>query len=128
MKVRVLLGLAAAAVVSGVVVAAAASLGGITSDDLGADSSVVASCDTDGVSTSYTVVYDATDGRYEVTDVVVSGIAVACTGDTLDLTLTDVGHVSIGNGSLTIAGTSETVDVTPDPDAEAVVGVHIVIT
>ena len=39
---------------------AAASLGGISGASIGADSTVVASCDTDGVTTSYTTSYDGT--------------------------------------------------------------------
>ena len=54
-------------------VAVAASLGGVTEDDLGADNAAVASCDTDGVTASYTVAYDATDARHEVSATDVGG-------------------------------------------------------
>ena len=41
----------------GVIGASAASLGGITGSSLGADAAVIGSCDTDGVSLTYTNTY-----------------------------------------------------------------------
>ena len=58
----------------------AAGLGGITSSSLGADDVAVASCDSDGVSSGYTTAWDATDERYEVTAVTVSGVSNTCDG------------------------------------------------
>jgi len=66
MKRYVLAALVACFTLTGFV-AVAAALGGITADDLGADNAAVGSCDTDGVTTSYTVAYDATDARDEMT-------------------------------------------------------------
>ena len=47
--------------------ASAASLGGLSSAEVGANDTVVASCDTDGVSMTYTTAYDATASKYQVT-------------------------------------------------------------
>lgn len=120
------------AVLAGLVVTAsvamAASLGGLSSQQLGANTTVVASCDTNGVSLSYTTAYNATAGRYDVTSATVSGIAAACAGQTLSLTLADAGFVALGSGSATVSGTSQTVTFSPGIDAEAVARAAVVIT
>ena len=114
----------------GVVGASAASLGGITSNSLGADTVVVGSCDTDGVTLAYTNAYDATLGRYQTTTVTVSGIAAACAGKSLALTLKDSGGVSLGSGTVaSIVGTSAAVAMGGSgANANAVVGAAAVIS
>lgn len=121
-----------AAVVAGVAMvgamAMAASLGGITSDNLGADSSVIASCDTDGVTTTFTVAYDAVDARDEVTVVTVDGVAAGCAGQTMTITLTDSGDAVLDSATATAVSGSNAVSTSSPPDAELVENVHIVIT
>jgi hypothetical protein len=87
MSKQLVLALAAGTTAFAAVVGSAATLGGITSDDLGADTSVVASCDSDGVTVDYTTAYDATDGVYEVTGVELGGIAADCQGQDVNVTL-----------------------------------------
>ena len=132
-KRRVLLGLLAGAMVFSMVIGMAASLGGLTSNKLGADDAVVAACDTDGVTTSYTNAYSASGtAGYKVGNVVVGGIADACDGDTLAVNLTGSGGTSLGEQSLTVptgAGTSATVSFSgSNVLAESVTGVHVVIS
>jgi hypothetical protein len=114
--------------VFGAVFASAASLGGITSGNVSADNAVVASCDTDGVTTAYTTSWDGTDDRYEVTSVTVSGIANACDGRTLNLSLTDASNNQIGTGSVAIPSdvlvTSVSVSLSTAASAKDTVGVH----
>ena len=122
----------AAALLAGVAmfgaIAMAANLGGITSENLGADSSVVASCDTDGVTTAFTVAYDSVDARNEVTAVSVGGVDAACAGQALTVTLTDVADVSLDATTVVAATGTNVVAATTPPDAELVFNVHIVIT
>lgn len=118
----------AAVVAFGGFLAMAATLGGITADNLGADSSVIASCDTDGVTTSYTIAYDATDARDEITAVVVAGVDAACAGQTLTVTLTDGSDVQLDQTSVTAVAGANTVAATTPASAEAVENVLIVIT
>jgi anti-sigma-K factor RskA len=129
---RKLFAVIAALLVSGAVVAMAASLGGITSDNLGADSAAVATCDSDGVSTSYTTAYDATDGRYEVSAVVVSGVANACDGKAIAVTLANGAGTSVGSGSTTVpvdgAATVVTVTLSAAASAEDAANVHVLIS
>jgi hypothetical protein len=124
---RKIAGAIAGLTVFGAVFASAASLGGITSGQVGADDAAVTSCDTDGVTTAYTTSWDGTDDRYEVTSVTVSGIAAACTTKTLSVSLTD-GTGQIGSGTGTVIGTSLAVTMSPAASAEATTGVHVAIT
>jgi hypothetical protein len=130
MKKRLLVSLIAGTAVFGSVFAFAASLNGVDSDNLGADDDVVASCDTDGITTSYTVAYAAANDRWEVTHVVVGGLAALCEGETLSLTLTDSTDAVIGTASALVGPTttSQSFDVTEDPSAEAVEDIHVVVT
>jgi anti-sigma-K factor RskA len=129
---RTIYALSAAVVVSGAVFAMAASLGGITSDNLGADSAAVATCDNTGVSTSYTTAYDATDGRYEVTAVTVSGIDNACDGKAIAVTLTNGAGASVGSGSTTVptdvGATAVTVTLSSAASAEDAANAHVLIS
>lgn len=111
----------------GIVGASAASLGGITSDSLGADVGVVASCDTDGVVVDYVNSYNATSGSYETTSVNVSSIDAACNGDAIALTLKNGADVSLGNGTATVAAGAATITLGTAADAAAVAGVAVVI-
>jgi len=108
--------------------AMAASLGGVTSTSLGADTTAIASCDTDGITTSYTVVYDATDARHEVSEVIVGGVDVACNGQNMTVTLTNAAGTSLDTTTVVAATGSNTVATTTAPDAELVTNVHVVIT
>ena len=57
---------AAGLAVTGGVFASAASLGGVESANLGSSATVVASCDTDGVTVDYSTAYDSASGTYLV--------------------------------------------------------------
>src|SRR6478735_10873947 len=106
MKPRVM-ALAAGLATFSVIGAFAATLGGVTSDELGADASVVASCDIDGVGVDYTVVYDTTDDRYEVASVDITGIDTDCATQTISVTLAD-STTNLTAPSQTVTGTTET--------------------
>jgi hypothetical protein len=110
-----------------VIGAFAATLGGITSDQLGADASVVTSCDSDGVTVIYNTSYDGADDRYEVDSVTIGSIDAACVGQVLSVTLAN-GTTNLAETDQTVAGATETVPFTPTPDAEDVTNTAIVIT
>ena len=119
----------------GVATASAATLGGLTSRNVGANDSVVAACDTDGVTVAYTVAYSATsgNGRYTVSGVTVSGINTACVTQTLSITLRGAAGVALGAGTVTVTGATQAVTITGTPSAavlppaELVTGAAIVI-
>ena len=131
MRRRTIAGILAGLTVFGGVFAMAASLGGITSGSVGADDAAVASCDTDGVSTTYASSWDATDKRYEVTSVTVSGIHNDCDTKTLSVSLTDASGAQLGSGSVTVptdaTGTAATVALSTAASAELTTGVHVAI-
>jgi len=129
-KRTILLALLASLVVFGALYGMAASLGGITSDSVGADSTVVASCDTDGVTAAYVTAWDATDKRYEITSTTVGGVADTCDGRTMSVSLTDSTGAQIGTGSLVIptsGATSFSVTMSTPPSAKLTEGIHILI-
>ena len=127
MSKRTIAGVVAGLTVFGAVFASAASLGGITSGQVGADDAAVASCDTDGVTTAYTTAWDTNDRRYEISQVTVSGIAAACLTKTLSVVLSD-GTAQIGSGTATVLTASQAVPMSPAASAEASVEVHVAIT
>lgn len=125
----------AAAVVAvagfGSVYAMASSLGGITSNKVGADNVAVASCDTDGVTSAYATAWDATDKVYEITTVTVAGVADTCDGQTLSVSLTNSAGAQIGAGTLSIptsVATSHAVSLTTAPSAKLTENVHVLIS
>jgi hypothetical protein len=109
----------------------AATLGGITSNRVGADNVAVGSCDTDGVATAYATAWDATDERYEISSVTVSNVSNTCDGQTVKVTLADAGGTSLGEGSMAIpsdlVATSVTVSVSPNTSAKLTEAVHVLI-
>ncbi|HWT94865.1 MAG TPA: hypothetical protein VN238_17845 [Solirubrobacteraceae bacterium] len=114
----------------GAVMAMATTLGGLTPDTLGAQNAPVVACDADGVATSYTSDWDATDERYEVATVNVNGIADTCDGLTVKVTVTDSTGASLSEGTLLIP-TNATVDhpvaLAAGVSTEAITNVHVTI-
>jgi hypothetical protein len=108
----------------------ASSLGGVASASVSADNAAVTSCDADGVTSSYTTVWDATDERYEVTAVTVGDVADTCDGQTLSVTLTDSTGAQIGTGSTAIptsVATSFAVPLATASSAKLTENIHVLI-
>lgn len=136
---RTLLAVLGGIVAFAIVVGAAASLGGLTSTNLGADDNVVASCDTDGITSAYTTLYNtavtpgAAFAGYKVNDVTIAGVAAACTGQAMSVTLTGpiASKASLAeiSGQTVVAGGSNVVGfIAKNILAEDVTGIHVVIS
>jgi hypothetical protein len=96
--------------VAAVALASAAGLGGIIVEQIGAESAVVADPFTDGVTVTWgTPVYDATIQQYVVEEFTVSrdGGEEIPAGE-LRVTVADEDGVSLGEGTATTDGTSNT--------------------
>ena len=136
MKKRLVYGVLVGVTAFAGVTASAATLGGITSTGLGADDVTVASCDTNGVSTSYTTAYNTTTAAgYKVDDITVGGMADACNGKPMKITLVGSSNASLGEVTATVAVDSATSDTSDTVDflatnklAEDVQGIHVVIS
>lgn len=127
MKRTLLAGLAGLVVFGGAL-ASASSLGGVNSRALGSGATVVASCDTDGVTLAYTTAYDAATGTYRVSGVTVGGIAASCTGQNVQVSLRNAaGTSSVSTASAAVTGTSATLAVTPTFDAALVDNASVLI-
>lgn len=119
---------AAAFVAFGAVVASAASLGGIKTGTLGADTVAIGSCDSDGVSVAYKTGYDVKAGNYQVVAVGVNDINPTCDGKSLRLTLTGEDGARLADGNATVSGGSATVSFTDSVAAKQVQGVAVIIS
>jgi hypothetical protein len=82
-SVAILAGLA----VAGAVGASAASLGGLNSENLGAETGIVESCDTNGIDVDYTTTFNATAGEYLVSAINLTDISAACEGQAFSFTV-----------------------------------------
>ena len=129
MSKQLLLALGAGGAATAAVVASAASLGTVDSTDLGAGTSVVSSCDDDGIDVSYTTAFSG--GAYKVATVRLDGVDDACAGQGVKVTLYDDSGDSVGSGALTssaFAGNTADVTISGTASAEAVEGVAVVIS
>jgi ABC-type transporter MlaC component len=109
---RTLIALAAGIVVTGGVFASAASLGGVTSTDLGSSATVVASCDTDGVDLDYRTGYDSKSGTYLVDTVTIDGIDASCKGQQIEVSLKNAdGSASTTTTRTAVTGSTQSIAV-----------------
>lgn len=125
---RIIIAVAVALAVFGGTFAFAASLGGVTTGTVGDSATVVASCDTDGVNTSFSApAWDGTLKRYGVTVLSVTSINTACNGDTIKVTLTDSGGASLGEATGSVAAGAASLTFSPAVISQSVVGIEVVI-
>jgi hypothetical protein len=130
MSKRKTLAIVAAVAAFAAVSASAATLGGLTGTSLGAETSVVAGCDTDGVNVAYTTAYSATPKEYTVSAVTLSGINVAasgCTGKIASVTLANTAGTSLAAQTATVVGASLVLTFATPVSAAAVTNVAVVI-
>ena len=131
MSKRKTLAIVSAVAAFAAVSASAASLGALSSTSLGAGTTIVAPCDTDGMIASYTTAYNAGTSQYIVTAVKLTGVNAACGTLAADLTLSDSLNASIGSAtvaSLTVAAGVATIPVGGAVSAKAVTGLSLVIS
>src|ERR1044072_8483298 len=93
MSKRTIIAAVAAIAAFGAGSASAAGLGGLTSSGLGAETKVVAACDSNGVTVAYATTYNTTVKEYQVSGVTLSGLDANCE--------TAVANVAISNGGAT---------------------------
>jgi hypothetical protein len=130
MSKRTVIAVVAAVAAFGAVSASAAGLGGLTGTNLGADAAVVASCDTDGVGVDYVTAYTPTG--YAVNSVSLTGLAPACMGQNVKITLADTAGASIATAAalipLTPVVTSQSFTLSAPVSAKSVANVSVVIS
>jgi hypothetical protein len=110
----------------------AASLG-LTTNGLGAGSSVVAACGT-GINAAYSTTYTASIPGYSVSQVNLSAIPSTCLSKAYKIQLTGASGAAIGSemaGTLPSTGTTATIATIAtagNPDASLVTGVSVVVS
>ena len=112
--------------IAGGVFASAASLGGVSSSNIGASTTVVASCDTDGVKLDYKTGWDAESGTYLVRAVSIDGISEQCKGQNIEVSLRAEGGKSVTTERRPVEGTSMGIEVPAFP-GEAVTSAAVLI-
>ncbi len=132
-KKRLIIGLIVGVAVFSAAFGMANTLGGLTSDTLGADDQSVGACDDTGVTTSYDTNYlAAAPAGFKVVSVTVDGIAAGCDGKTIEVALTGAAGALLEEQTDTVptdVGTSVTLTFSDvDSLAEMVTGVHVMIT
>ena len=116
--------------VAGLTLASAAQLT-VNSSSLGAGASVVASCDTDGITVGYSTTYNTTNHVYDINGLNLSGVNTACNNLKYSVQLTQggitVNGVTTPVTTLTTPGAGTATIAVPATDASIVTGVAIVI-
>lgn len=113
----------------GFLTASASTLGGVNSASIGADQTVVASCDSDGIALAYTNSYDGSTNSYRTSAVTMSGVAAACQGKAYKIALSD-GTTSLGevSGAVALTAGSQTVTLPAPIDSKNVAKAALAIT
>jgi hypothetical protein len=124
---RLLLALAAAAVVFGAVYGVAASLN-LTSDTLGAGAAAVAACQSATLNASYAPTYSSSLPGYNAGTVTVSNLQSTCYGKSYRITLYGSGNSSLGEvtGTTPSSGSTFTASFS-GAGAASVTGIAVVI-
>ena len=129
MRKRLLIAAAVGTAVFAGAYAMAASLS-VSSTRLGSGNAVVTSCDTDGVASTYTVSYSATGtAGYKIDTTEISGVAPACNGGSMKITLTGASNASLAERTQAVSAASNySVNFAPAGIlASDVTGVHVTI-
>ncbi|ABL81199.1 MULTISPECIES: hypothetical protein [unclassified Nocardioides] len=131
MSKQLILALGAGGAAAAAVVASAASIGTVDSTDLGAGTTVVASCDS-SIDVSYTTAYNATTGEYDVSSVTLDHVAAACIGQRVKIALSD-GTSSLAEADVAVPVYTgllddQTADFTVNAPAADVTEVAVVIS
>ena len=127
MSKRTVIAVVAAVAAFGAVSASAASLGGLNSKSLGADTNVVASCDTDGVAVAYTTSYDATAKEFLVSGVNLTSINATCNTFAVSVSVAN-GTTALSSGSGTVAAGAASVTLASAVSAKNLNQVAVVIS
>jgi hypothetical protein len=125
---RIVVAVIAGLVVFGGTFAFAAGLGSITTGTVGDSTTVIASCDTDGVAAAFgTPSWDSTNKRYGLTTLNVTSINTACNTDAIKVTLKDATGASLGEATGTVAAGAASLTFSPSVSAQSVTGMDVVI-
>ncbi len=113
----------------GILTASAASLGGLTSSSLGADQTVIATCDSTGITMAYTTAYVPATNSYVTTAVNLSNVDASCGTKAFKLTLSDAANsVNETTGTVTLTAGAQTIPLSANVDSKAFTKVALVIT
>jgi hypothetical protein len=107
--------------------ASAATIGTVTDAGVGSGTAVVASCDTNGVSTAYVYAYSASTPGYNVTNVNVTNIDTNCNTKAISVTVAKSDGTTPASGSGTVSSGAANIAVSPAIPAANAGAVYVVI-
>lgn len=108
------------------IAASAASLGGITTAQMGAETDVVAGCDPDGIIVDFTVAFSG--GEYKTSTVDITEIdSPNCDGQDIAVTLVDGSGATLGSASASLGAGQTSYSAAISASASAVAGIAVVI-
>ncbi len=127
---RMTIALLAGVSISGVAGASAATLGGLTSGSLGSDDSIVAACDSDGITIGYTTAYSAAAQKYQVTVVNFTAVDADCNAKAASVSLRDGTSVltTQSAASITVASNAFSITLATPVEAGLVDGMSLIIS
>ena len=131
-RTKIALGLSALAAASLLVVASAVSLGVTANNQLGAGTSVTATCQPAGAANDIVVGFDTptyvpATKKFNVASVKLTNVAAACNTKKVQIVVADASGASIGSYTGTISGTSLTAALPTSVDSSLVGSVSVVI-
>ncbi|MCE9623817.1 MAG: hypothetical protein K8R99_15865 [Actinomycetia bacterium] len=116
--------------IAGVVGASAATLGGLSSTGLGSDNTVIAACDSDGISIAYTTAYNATAQEYQVSAVNFTNVNALCNGKAASVSVRN-GTTNLGTtnaGTITVTAGAFSITLASPVSATSANGVSLLIS
>jgi hypothetical protein len=117
-----------ALVATAALAASAATVGRLSSEQLGASRTTTASCSTSGVGVAYTTAYDRPSGGYQVTGVTLSDLAPECAGKAFRLTVEAGAATSETPGTVAPVAGTQFVPLASPVAASMVTGASLVVT
>lgn len=127
---KISIALLAGVSIAGIAGASAATLGGLTAGSLGSDDSVVAACDSNGVTIGYTTAYNAAVQKYQVTAVNFTAVDPACNAKAASVSLRQGATLltTQTTASIVVATNAFSMTLTTPVEAKLVDGVSLVIS
>ena len=113
----------------GLMAASASTLGGVNSASVGADQTIVASCDSDGINMAYSNTYDSAANAYKTTAVTLSGVAAACEGKAFNIALSNgTAPVAEVTGTIRQSSGTQVVSLSAPVDSASIAKAALAIT
>jgi hypothetical protein len=117
--------------VAGMAGASAASLGGLTAGQIGSEDAAIGTCDSTGITSTYSSGYSITAQRYQVSAVNFTNVDPLCNTKAASVTLRNGAGAVLATqnvASIAVTAGAFSMPLTAAVDASAVAGISIIIS